>query len=116
MLVTVLTSYFPFFKPTGGERKAWYRYTDNVGSRNPWVNKLFAEFREEALKLRKVCDSGILPPPPHSSSTLSPASVGCSVGKASGSKHSGNSHNGQPPKLNSSGKNYDTFVVEPLQI
>ncbi|KAK3734232.1 hypothetical protein RRG08_049650 [Elysia crispata] len=43
-----------------GERKAWYRYSDNVGSRNPWVNKLFANFREEAVRLRSVCDQSEL--------------------------------------------------------
>ncbi|CAL1533724.1 unnamed protein product, partial [Lymnaea stagnalis] len=56
--------FYPFH-PAGGERKKWYRYADNIGSRNPWVQKLFTEFREEAVKLRRVVESS----PMHSSSS-----------------------------------------------
>uniref|UniRef100_A0A2C9JX98 Uncharacterized protein n=1 Tax=Biomphalaria glabrata TaxID=6526 RepID=A0A2C9JX98_BIOGL len=54
----------------GGERKQWYRYTDNVGSRNHWVNKLFSEFRENAVKLRKVVESAQM-----TSSSSAPSSL-----------------------------------------
>ncbi|XP_055899338.1 bridge-like lipid transfer protein family member 3A isoform X3 [Biomphalaria glabrata] len=53
-----------------GERKQWYRYTDNVGSRNHWVNKLFSEFRENAVKLRKVVESAQM-----TSSSSAPSSL-----------------------------------------
>ncbi|GFO39322.1 uhrf1-binding protein 1-like protein [Plakobranchus ocellatus] len=63
--------FYPFH-PAGGERKSWHRYSDNVGSRNPWVHKLFAEFREDAVRLRRVCDqSGLLPGLPASNSAPS---------------------------------------------
>ena len=54
----------------GGERKGWFRYMDNVGTRNPWVQKLFSAFREDAIKLRKVCGSPV-PSPSTSSSKVS---------------------------------------------
>ncbi|XP_048728642.1 bridge-like lipid transfer protein family member 3B isoform X4 [Ostrea edulis] len=44
---------YPFF-PAGGERKNWYRYTDNQGSRNPWVQELFKSFKKEASKARET--------------------------------------------------------------
>ncbi|XP_053383939.1 bridge-like lipid transfer protein family member 3B isoform X2 [Mercenaria mercenaria] len=46
--------YYPFHY-AGGERKNWYRYTDNQGSRNTWVQELFKAFRAEATKAREVC-------------------------------------------------------------
>lgn len=54
-----LFSNFSLFK--GGERKSWYRYTDGIGTRNPWVQKLFAHFREDAIRLRKACEFSSLP-------------------------------------------------------
>lgn len=39
----------------GGERKNWYRYSDNQGSRNSWVQELFKAFRAEASKAREMC-------------------------------------------------------------
>ncbi|XP_062591899.1 bridge-like lipid transfer protein family member 3B isoform X2 [Saccostrea cucullata] len=44
---------YPFF-PAGGERKNWYRYTDNQGSRNPWVQQLFSAFKKQASKARET--------------------------------------------------------------
>ena len=97
----------------GGERKAWYRYSDNVGSRNPWVNKLFANFREEAVRLRSVCDqSELLAGLPSSNSAPSllavqpvggaPPGGGGGGGRqrnlAPGMSHSGNSSPGKRPK------------------
>ena len=38
----------------GGERKHWYRYMDNQGSRNYWVQQLFAAFKVEATKARET--------------------------------------------------------------
>ncbi|XP_060600792.1 bridge-like lipid transfer protein family member 3B isoform X2 [Ruditapes philippinarum] len=46
--------YYPFHY-AGGERKSWYRYTDNQGSRNTWVQDLFKAFRAEASRAREVC-------------------------------------------------------------
>ncbi|WAR03200.1 UH1BL-like protein [Mya arenaria] len=46
--------YYPFHY-AGGERKNWYRYSDNLGSRNTWVQGLFAQFRGEAKKARETC-------------------------------------------------------------
>ncbi|XP_052224963.1 UHRF1-binding protein 1-like isoform X2 [Dreissena polymorpha] len=46
--------YYPFHY-AGGERKNWYRYSDNQGSRNSWVQDLFTQFREEAKKARETC-------------------------------------------------------------
>ncbi|KAK7486402.1 hypothetical protein BaRGS_00022326, partial [Batillaria attramentaria] len=68
MQITFFRLSFDFypFHPAGGERKGWFRYTDNVGTRNPWVQKLFAAFREDAVKIRKVCGS---PNPSPSTST-----------------------------------------------
>ncbi|GFS01010.1 UHRF1-binding protein 1-like protein [Elysia marginata] len=64
--------FYPFHPAAGGERKAWHRYSDNVGSRNPWVHKLFADFKDEAVRLRRVCDqSGLLAGLPSSSSAPS---------------------------------------------
>lgn len=40
---------------SGGERKNWYRYSDNQGSRNSWVQELFKDFRSEAKKARETC-------------------------------------------------------------
>ena len=40
---------------TGGERKDWYRYSDNQGSRNSWIQELFKEFRAEAKAARETC-------------------------------------------------------------
>lgn len=57
---------------SGGERKSWYRYTDNIGSRNPWVNKLFSEFRDEAVKLRKACELSQMPSSSSAPSLLVP--------------------------------------------
>lgn len=39
----------------GGERKNWYRYSDNQGSRNTWIQELFKEFRSEAKLARETC-------------------------------------------------------------
>jgi hypothetical protein len=55
----------------GGERKGWFRYTDNIGTRNPWVQKLFSTFREDAVKLRKMCGSPV-PSPASVASKVSP--------------------------------------------
>ncbi|KAJ8298803.1 hypothetical protein KUTeg_022863 [Tegillarca granosa] len=45
---------YPYY-PAGGERKSWYRYTDNQGSRNHWVQQLFSEFKKEVTKARETC-------------------------------------------------------------
>ena len=50
MIVHVIFTLF-----VGGERKNWYRYTDNQGSRNTWVQELFKAFRAEASRAREVC-------------------------------------------------------------
>ena len=39
----------------GGERKHWYRYTDNQGSRNFWVQQLFSAFKADVTKARETC-------------------------------------------------------------
>ena len=41
------------FYIAGGERKNWFRYTDNQGSRNPWVKELFSAFKKEASKAKE---------------------------------------------------------------
>ncbi|GAB1600654.1 UHRF1-binding protein 1-like isoform X2 [Argonauta hians] len=43
--------YYPF-NPAGGERKQWYRYSDQVGSRNLWVGGLFASHKKEVHRAR----------------------------------------------------------------
>lgn len=43
--------YYPF-NPAGGERKQWYRYSDQVGSRNHWVSQLFAHHKEEVRRAK----------------------------------------------------------------
>ncbi|XP_069133817.1 bridge-like lipid transfer protein family member 3B [Argopecten irradians] len=43
------------FNPAGGERKHWYRYMDNQGSRNFWVQQLFAAFKQEVAQARETC-------------------------------------------------------------
>ncbi|KAL5007583.1 hypothetical protein ScPMuIL_016389, partial [Solemya velum] len=48
------TDYYPYHL-AGGERKQWYRYTDNLGSRNSWVRKLFEDFRRDVAKARETC-------------------------------------------------------------
>ena len=64
----------------GGERKGWFRYMDNVGTRNPWVQKLFSAFREDAIKIRKVCGSPA-PSPSTSSSKVSADALTCVRGR-----------------------------------
>lgn len=48
----------------GGERKNWFRYTDNQGSRNPWVQQLFTAFKKEVSKA-KECIPSPSPSPAH---------------------------------------------------
>ncbi|XP_060078539.1 bridge-like lipid transfer protein family member 3B, partial [Ylistrum balloti] len=43
------------FNPAGGERKHWYRYMDNQGSRNFWVQQLFSAFKQEVAQARETC-------------------------------------------------------------
>ncbi|OWF43212.1 UHRF1-binding protein 1-like isoform X2 [Mizuhopecten yessoensis] len=43
------------FNPAGGERKHWYRYMDNQGSRNFWVQQLFAAFKQDVTRARETC-------------------------------------------------------------
>ncbi|KAK6191468.1 hypothetical protein SNE40_003151 [Patella caerulea] len=44
--------FYPFHQ-AGGERKKWYDYKE-VGTRNIWVQKLFNEFRTDAVNIRKA--------------------------------------------------------------
>ena len=53
---------------------------DNVGTRNPWVQKLFSAFREDAIKIRKVCGSPA-PSPSTSSSKVSADALTCVRGR-----------------------------------
>lgn len=79
MQITFFRLSFDFypFHLAGGERNGWFRYTDNIGTRNPWVQKLFAAFREDAVKIRKICGS---PNPSPSVSTTKLSSVGTGSG------------------------------------
>ncbi|KAK3104114.1 hypothetical protein FSP39_024532 [Pinctada imbricata] len=43
------------YNRAGGERKHWYRYMDNQGSRNMWVQQLFADFKADATRARDTC-------------------------------------------------------------
>lgn len=66
--------YHNIFVIAGGERKNWYRYSDNQGSRNSWVQELFKAFRAEAAKAREVCK--VLSPtqsPAHTPSNQKPS-------------------------------------------
>ncbi|KAK3581543.1 hypothetical protein CHS0354_031884 [Potamilus streckersoni] len=75
----------------GGERKQWYRYLDNQGSRNHWVQQLFKSFGENARRVRNAC--GLSSPsqsPDHSVSQKFPV-------HAPGSFSPQNVNNPQPP-------------------
>ncbi|XP_014780319.1 bridge-like lipid transfer protein family member 3A isoform X2 [Octopus bimaculoides] len=84
--------YYPF-NPAGGERKQWYRYSDQVGSRNHWVGGLFASHKKEVQRARSAF--GMSSPsqsPSHStdqpqgtSSTPSSSSTGSSINTNSSS-------------------------------
>ncbi|XP_070199666.1 bridge-like lipid transfer protein family member 3B [Littorina saxatilis] len=78
MQITFYRLSFDFypFHPAGGERKGWFRYMDNIGTRNPWVQKLFASFREDAVKLRKACGSPAPSPSASSSKILGGPAAG----------------------------------------
>ncbi|KAL3842978.1 hypothetical protein ACJMK2_020946 [Sinanodonta woodiana] len=86
-----LTLDFYPFHPAGGERKQWYRYSDNQGSRNYWVQQLFKSFGENARRVRNACGlNSPLQSPDHSASQKFPA-------HAPGSSSSQNLNNPQPP-------------------
>lgn len=84
--------FYPF-NPAGGERKQWYRYSDQVGSRNHWVGQLFAGHKEEVRRAKVAY--GLLSPsqsPTHiseqaanssSSSTCSSSSLSSTSGATS---------------------------------
>lgn len=40
---------------SGGERKHWFSYSDNQGSRNHWVQQLFTSFKKDVNKARETC-------------------------------------------------------------
>ncbi|XP_059172089.1 bridge-like lipid transfer protein family member 3B isoform X2 [Physella acuta] len=92
-----------------GERKQWHRYSDNSGSRNHWVNKLFAEFREDAVKLRKIVESS----PMHTSTSApslqatqpSPSTSPSTANKKTLSPSSSQSVNSSPVHTNQTLKN-----------
>lgn len=97
----------------GGERKNWYRYSDNQGSRNTWVQELFKAFRAEASKAREMCT--VLSPtqsPIHTPSNLKSPSK--STQQTQGVR--GQGHSNEPALGHSQAKQRTTKLLESCMV
>ncbi|KAL4224791.1 UHRF1 (ICBP90) binding protein 1-like [Mactra antiquata] len=90
----VSVDYYPFHY-AGGERKNWYRYTDNQGSRNSWVQELFKEFRSEVKKARETCSSVSPSQSPAHNSPFKPGQSSQPRSVVKGQGHANGSSSGQ---------------------